>query len=220
MNPIFESGIYKFNKPVGWTSFDVVNWVKHRATTTKVGHAGTLDPAAEGLLVVAVGRENTKHIDIIANGDKEYIFEITFGIITDTYDREGKIIKQTADFTLTREELEKTLLKFTGPQKQIPPMFSAIKKNGQKLYDLARKGIEVEREPKDIIIEVLELQNFSLPTALIRTVCSKGTYIRSLCYDIGQTLGMGAYMSKLVRTRIGHYTLDDTCLVPISERKQ
>lgn len=220
MKPLFEPGIYKFNKPLGWTSFDVVNWVKHRTANSKVGHAGTLDPAAEGLLIVAVGRQNTRNIEAIIGGDKEYIFEITFGIVTDTYDREGTITGQTADFSLTREQVEQTLRQFIGPQKQVPPMYSAIKKDGRKLYELARKGIEVVREPKDIVIHELELLSFDRPKANLRTVCSKGTYVRSLCYDIGQRLGMGAYMSKLKRTRIGHYTLDNTCLIPVSERKK
>lgn len=216
---LFNPGIYCFNKPVGWTSFDVVNWVKHRAVTTKVGHAGTLDPAAEGLLIVAVGREHTKHIDEIAGKDKEYIFEITFGIVTDTYDREGKVIRETTNFNLSKELLLTTLEKFKGAQQQIPPMFSAIKKDGQKLYNLARKGIEIERQPRNIMIYELDLEEFTGTTAKIRVICSKGTYIRSLCYDIGENLGLGAYMSKLLRTRIGTYTLDDSSLVPEPGRK-
>lgn len=216
---LFKEGLYCFHKPLGWTSFDVVNWVKHRAVTTKVGHAGTLDPAAEGLLIVAVGREYTKHIDDISGKDKEYIFEITFGKVTDTYDREGQVLRETRDFTLSQEQLLATLEKFKGAQQQIPPMFSALKKDGQKLYELARKGITIERPPRAIFIAELELQEFTDTTATIRTVCSKGTYIRSLCYDIGETLGMGAYMSKLVRTRIGSYILDQSCLIPESGRK-
>jgi len=210
----FSKGLYAFNKPVDWTSFDVVNWVKYRAKGEKVGHAGTLDPAAEGLLLVAVGRENTSKIQELADMEKEYIFEITFGIITDTYDREGKVIAEVKDFTMTKPMLQETLIKFTGKQKQVPPMYSAVKINGEKLYNLARKGIEVERQPKEIEIKELELQEITEKTAVIRAVCSKGTYIRALCYDIGKDLGMGAFMSKLTRTKIGPFLLDEKCLVP------
>lgn len=214
--PLFSEGLYSFNKPLGWTSFDVVNWVKHRAITKKVGHAGTLDPAAEGLLLVAVGRAHTKNIDLLSTQDKEYIFEITFGIVTDTYDRDGKTIRTTTDFTISPEQFTQTLQSFLGQQQQVPPMYSAIKKDGQKLYDLARKGIEIERAPRTITIYELEQLTFTGTTATVRTVCSKGTYIRSLCYDIGEKLQVGAYMSKLTRTRIGEYTLHAECLVPTS----
>jgi tRNA pseudouridine55 synthase len=215
----FAEGIYKFNKPLNWTSFDVVNWVKHRAVTRKVGHAGTLDPAAQGLLIICVGRLFTKNIDLIANEDKEYVFEITFGTETDSYDSEGKITYQNNNFTLTEETLRNVLQLFHGEQQQIPPMHSAVKHQGQRLYKLARAGKEVEREPRNITIKELDLLAFDGKKAKIRTVCSKGTYIRSLCYDIGRKLGIGAYMSQLTRTKIGDYLLDDTCLIPESTRE-
>lgn len=215
---LFNEGIYCFHKPLDWSSFDVVRWVKRQASTKKVGHAGTLDPAAEGLLIVAVGREHTKRIDEIAGQDKEYIFEITFGTVTDTYDRTGKILRSTENFTLNQEQFLSTLESFQGPQLQIPPMHSAIKIQGQRLYKLARQGLEVERQPRGICILELELLEFTGRTASVRVVCSKGTYIRSLCYDIGEKLGCGAYMSKLIRTRIGSYILDGYCLVPESGR--
>ena len=216
----FNKGLYSVHKPCGWTSFDVVNWIKHRSVTRKVGHAGTLDPAAEGLLLVAVGREYTRQIEQLASADKEYVFEITFGIVTDTYDREGKIISENKDVAVIKEDLLHVLKRFKGPQQQLPPMYSAVKQNGQKLYQLARKGLEVERKPKQIIVHELELLDFQENRSLLRTVCSKGTYVRTLCYDIGQELGTGAYMSKLTRTRIGKYLLDESCIVPVSGGKK
>ncbi len=211
----FKQGIYTFYKPITWTSFDVVNWVKYRAGGEKVGHAGTLDPIAEGLLIVAVGRKFTKGLEVLVNCDKEYFFEITFGSVTDTYDSTGKVIRQTADFSLTKEQLLSVTNTFIGEQDQIPPMFSAIKQQGKKLYDLARKGIEVVREPRKVNITELELLSFDGKKAELRAVVSKGTYIRSLCYDIGEKLGIGAHMSKLKRTRIGSFKLDDRALHPV-----
>lgn len=215
----FEEGIYKCNKPIGWTSYDVVNWVKHRAVTKKVGHAGTLDPLAEGLLLVAVGRKYTKAMNFLLGQDKEYIFEISFGLTTDTQDISGNVIKKITDYSLEKENFEACLKQFLGEQAQLPPMYSALKVNGQKLYDLARRGQEVEREKRKITIKELELLNFAKDKALVRAVCSKGTYVRTLCHDIGEKLGMGACMSALRRTRIGDFVLDESALVPVSERK-
>ena len=215
----FETGLYLFNKPLGWTSFDVVNWVKHRSKTKKAGHAGTLDPAAEGLLLVAVGREYTRDIEKLAAQEKEYICEITFGIVTDTGDSEGKILSQKS-VKITKNQLDEVLKGFIGKQMQIPPMYSAVKVQGRKLYELARQGIEIERPPKEIEIKELELTGFLPPDkAVLRIVCSKGTYIRTLCYNIGEKLGTGAYMSKLKRTRIGEYKLNAECIVPEGSRK-
>lgn len=215
----FQNGLYCFNKPIGWSSFDVVNWVKHRSVTTRVGHAGTLDPAAEGLLLVAVGREFTRDIDKLSSAEKEYICEITFGSTTDTGDREGAILTQkNIDLQLT--DLQKVLPEFLGKQMQTPPMYSAVKFQGQPLYKLARRGIEIKRQPKEIEIKELELLEFTPPDkAKLRIVCSKGTYIRTLCYNIGEKLETGAYMSALVRTRIGDYKLDNNCLTPQGTRK-
>jgi tRNA pseudouridine55 synthase len=215
----FEEGIYKCNKPIGWTSYDVVNWIKHRAVTKKVGHAGTLDPLAEGLLLVAVGRKYTKAMNFLLGQDKEYIFEISFGLTTDTQDISGNVLKKSTDYFLEKENFETVLKQFLGEQEQLPPMYSALKVNGQKLYDLARRGQEVEREKRKITIRELELLSFTKEKALVRAICSKGTYIRTLCHDIGEKLGMGACMSALRRTRIGDFVLDESALVPVSERK-
>jgi tRNA pseudouridine55 synthase len=210
----FEHGIYSLHKPLGWTSYDVVNWVKRRCDTRKVGHAGTLDPAAEGLLLVAVGREYTKQLEQLTGQEKEYVCEITFGIVTDSGDSEGKILsRQNAN--IEKNKLQTVLNSFIGKQKQTPPMYSAVKVRGQKLYELARQGLEVERPPKEIEIKELEMLNFLPPDkANLRVVCSKGTYIRALCYNIGEKMETGAYMSRLTRTRIGEYRLNAECITP------
>ncbi|MDR2431192.1 MAG: tRNA pseudouridine(55) synthase TruB [Candidatus Margulisbacteria bacterium] len=215
----FEHGIYLFNKPPGWSSFDVVNWVKRRCDTRKVGHAGTLDPAAEGLLIVAVGREHTKELEKLSAGEKEYICEITFGIVTDTGDREGKILsRQTVQ--LEQEKLDAVLKTFLGRQSQIPPMYSAAKIHGTPLYKLARQGLEIPRRPKIIEIKDLKMLKFIPPDkAVLKIICSRGTYIRTLCYNIGEKLGAGAYMSGLLRTRIGSHRLDEKCLIPQGNKK-
>ncbi|MDR1452952.1 MAG: tRNA pseudouridine(55) synthase TruB [Candidatus Margulisbacteria bacterium] len=215
----FENGIYSFHKPPGWTSYDVVNWVKRRCATRKVGHAGTLDPAAEGLLLVAVGREYTKQLEQLTGQEKEYLCEITFGIVTDSGDSEGKILARQ-NVSIEKNKLQPILNSFIGKQKQTPPMYSAVKVRGQKLYELARQGLEVERPAKEIEIKELALLDFLPPDkARLRIVCSKGTYIRVLCYNIGAKMGTGAYMSKLIRTRIGVYKLSADCIIPRGSRQ-
>lgn len=217
----FEEGLYKFNKPVGWTSFDVVNWVKKRAAVKKVGHGGTLDPLAEGLLIVAVGRQSTKSLEEIIGYDKEYFLEITFGVATDTYDKEGTVIEEKKDFLITREALLDVLNTFRGETDQLPPMYSAVKINGQKLYQLARAGKVVERQPRKIHIHEIELLDYNnQDQALVRVVCSKGTYIRTLCYDIGNKLAVPAHLSFLRRTKIGEFILDETAVVPVGSRRE
>lgn len=225
LKKIFKPGLYKIDKPSGWTSFDVVNWMRQRSCDdavkrVKVGHAGTLDPGATGLLIVSVGRKFTRNIDTLINSDKEYIFEITFGKVTDSYDMDGKVIRETKDFEISKEKLLPVLEKYRGKIKQVPPMFSAKQKDGQRLYQLARKGIEVEREAVEVEIKELELLEFSESLARLRVVCSKGMYVRSLCYDIGETLGCGAYMSSLVRTRIGDFNLKDSDVISLEKLKK
>ncbi len=217
----FEEGLYKFNKPLGWSSFDVVNWVKKRTTVKKVGHGGTLDPLAEGLLIIAVGRTATSSLEKILGYDKEYILEITFGLATDTYDKEGSVIAEKKDFVISQEELLAVLDTFKGETEQLPPMYSALKVNGQKLYQLARAGKTVERQPRKIQIHELELLDYNnKDKARLRVVCSKGTYIRTLCYDIGQKLEVPAHLSFLRRTRIGDFVLDETAVVPVGTRRE
>ncbi len=204
------------DKPVGWTSFDAVNFVRHnlrQATGNKkikVGHAGTLDPFATGLLIIAAGRENTKRIDEFKVMPKTYIADIRLGATSDTFDSEGNItVSDISNVdTITLDKIKEVLDTFIGPQLQLPPMFSAKKIDGQRLYDLARKGITVERQPNEITIFDIKLLNFNYPDLSIEVTCSTGTYIRTLAYDIGNKLGVGAYCQELRRTAIGQYNVD------------
>lgn len=200
------NGIVVINKEKGYTSHDVVNVVRKALGTRKVGHTGTLDPNASGVLPICVGK-STKACDLITFSDKEYIAEVRLGITTDTYDIWGNVISE-CDVNITKEELLCAISHFTGEISQIPPMYSAIKQNGKKLYELARQGIEVERKARKITIYECELLEFSGDVFKIRVSCSKGTYIRSLCYDIGEYLGCGASMTSLIRTRSSVFTLD------------
>ncbi len=173
----------------------------------KIGHAGTLDPFADGVMVMLVGRDFTRLSDKFLNQDKEYIGTIRLGIATDTFDCEGKIISENP-LIPTLEQLEAVISEFQGTIKQIPPMFSAKKKNGVKLYDLARKGEVIDREPVEVTLQT-KLISYAYPEAVISVKCSKGTYIRSIANDIGERLGCGGHLSSLTRTRSGNYNLDD-----------
>ena len=204
------------NKPVGWTSFDVVGFIRKKARIAhpenkkiKVGHAGTLDPFATGLLIVGVGREATKRLDEFKGMPKTYIATIQLGAVSDTYDIDGVIIPNPIKKEPTTTEVENTIKTFLGPQQQIPPMYSAKKINGKKLYELARQGITIERKPSDIEIYEINLLEYTWPILKIEVKCSAGTYIRSLANDIGQKLGVGAYCSALTRTAIGDYKLEN-----------
>lgn len=199
-------GFLIINKPAGPTSHDVVNKVRKITGVRRVGHAGTLDPFASGVLIVAVGREATREISKFVKMDKEYVATLFLGAETDTYDREGKKIntplaKGIGGIFLS--DIEKVLKTFLGKQKQIPPMYSAKKINGQKLYELARKGLEIERQSCDIEIYDISMEDYHPPFLKIRVKCSTGTYIRSLAFDIGKQLGTGAYLEELERTAIG-----------------
>lgn len=201
-------GIINVNKPKGITSFDVIRKLRKILSMKKIGHTGTLDPLATGVLIVCTGK-GTKLVQDIESLSKEYIAEFDLGYKTDTYDIEGKVIdKIENDFTVTREKLEEVLKKYIGDIKQIPPMYSAIKIDGKKLYDLARKGEVVEREARNITIHSLELLEFDGKKAKIKCEVSKGTYIRSLIYDIGEDLKVFATMTSLVRIRVGDETLE------------
>lgn len=219
------SGILIINKPSGFTSHDVVNKVRKIFNIKRVGHAGTLDPIATGVLVVMVGKKATKLSSKLTGQDKEYIFEMEFGRKTDTGDIEGKIIEEMSYQTtrlsarrvkLSRKEVKQIIPKFLGEIEQTVPLFSAVKVKGKKLYELARKQSTIDiKLPKRIIkIHELELLKFaagtdnSYPTAKFRVVCSKGTYTRVLVEDIGKALGLPTYQKSLVRTRSGNFTLD------------
>ena len=202
-----ESGFIHINKPASWTSHDVVAHLRRVTGEKKIGHAGTLDPFATGLLIVGVGREATRELDKFLKQDKEYIAELHLGAASDTYDLTGKIEESDAT-SPAEDDIKNILKKFTGKQDQIPPMYSAKKVAGKKLYELARKGKEIKREPSKIVIHEIELLNFDWPSLKIRVSCSSGTYIRSLAHDIGKELGTGAYLEKLERTKIGEHQLN------------
>lgn len=207
-------GILNINKPKGKTSFDIVAMVKRAIGMRQVGHAGTLDPAATGVLPVCFGRA-TRIIEFMADANKTYLAEIELGITTDTYDAEGKIISRTDPSLVTQAALETALASFRGIIQQTPPMYSAIKHHGKPLYELARAGVEIERKSRIAKIFSIELINWQPPIAAVEVVCGKGTYIRSLAFDLGQLLGCGAYLKSLVRTRNGIFDINDA--VPADE---
>ena len=214
------NGIIIIDKPQEWTSNDVVSRLRRVFNTRRIGHGGTLDPMATGVLPVFVGRA-TRGVEFFEHAEKVYETTIRFGLTTDTEDITGKVLTET-EVSLTEEDLQKVLPRFRGEILQVPPMYSAIKVNGQKLYDLARKGREVERQPRPITIHELELLEFSGKEARLRVRCSKGTYIRTLCKDIGEALGCGGCMAALRRVQAGEYTLEGSIplrqLLDISER--
>lgn len=195
-------GIINVNKPKGITSFDVIRKLRKILSMRKIGHTGTLDPLAEGVLLVCVGKATKLAQDIEAHS-KEYIAGFELGYKTDTYDIEGVTVDKKENFSVTLEELSEVIKEFIGNIKQVPPMYSAIKINGQKLYDLARKGEVVEREARDIFIESIEILEFDGKKGILKCKVSKGTYIRSLIYDIGEELNTFAVMTSLVRTQVG-----------------
>ena len=202
-------GFVNINKPKGMTSHDVVANVRRLTGIRQIGHTGTLDPFAEGVLPICIGRA-TRLIEYLED-DKAYLATVQFGSNTDTYDIDGQVT-QTFDKKVTREEIEAILDDFRGEIEQMPPIYSAIKVNGKKLYEYARKGEEVEIKPRSVVIEKLELVDFDAvkQTAQLEVKCSKGTYIRSLAFDIGKKLGAGAHLSALVRTQAGRFKLENS----------
>lgn len=211
-----EGEILYIDKPHGWTSFDAVKRVRGallrrmNLRKLKVGHAGTLDPLATGVMIICTGRA-TRRIDELQAGVKEYIAEITLGATTPSFDLETEIDVTYPTDHITRELVEQTLARFTGRIEQIPPAFSACKIDGHRAYRLARQGREVALKPKVLVIDSLELLDFSPRRITVRVVCSKGTYIRALARDIGAALGSGAHLTALRRTRVGDISVDD-CL--------
>ena len=199
-------GIIVVNKPKGITSFDVIRKLKKILKTKKIGHTGTLDPLATGVMLMCVGKATKLAADLEAK-DKVYIADFDIGYATDTYDIEGKKIAENI-IEISKENLEQSIKKFIGNIKQVPPMYSAIKIDGNKLYHLARKGIEVERPERDVTIEYINLLDFKDNKAKIETKVSKGCYIRSLIYDIGQDLGTYTTMTTLQRKQVGDYSLE------------
>ncbi|MDR3730044.1 MAG: tRNA pseudouridine(55) synthase TruB [Oscillospiraceae bacterium] len=201
------NGILIIDKPADWTSMDVCAKLRGILKERRIGHGGTLDPMATGVLPVFVGQA-TRAVEFAENGEKEYVAGLRLGLTTDTQDVTGQVL-ETRPVSVDRGELEAILPRFTGPLEQIPPMYSAVKIGGQKLYELARKGREVERKPRPITIFSLEVLEQTSPTDyVLRVRCSKGTYVRTLCHDIGQALGCGGCMSSLRRTMAAGFTLD------------
>ena len=213
-------GIVIIDKPADWTSMDVCAKLRGIFHERRAGHAGTLDPMATGVLPVFVGRA-TRAVSFAQSGRKEYIAGLHLGCVTNTQDIGGAVLRQSPVMA-NRADLERVLPRFTGEIEQIPPMYSAIKINGQKLCDLARKGKEVERKPRSITIFTLEVLGQSSPTDYtLRCCCSKGTYIRTLCHDIGQELGCGGCMSSLRRTMAAGFSLEDAVtLEEVQERRE
>lgn len=200
------NGVLVVDKPSGITSYDVIRQLKKLPNIEKIGHAGTLDPIATGVLVILLGKFTKLATQLLAD-DKEYIFEATFGITTDTQDSTGKVLSEN-EANLDRHMILETIKKFTGEIEQVPPMVSAAKHKGERLYKLARKGISVERKPKKIFIKEFDLIRSEGNKAVFRIVSSKGTYVRTLCHDIGEDIGCGAHMSALRRVRSGRFTID------------
>ena len=201
-------GIVIVDKPKGWTSQDVVSKLRGVLKTRRIGHGGTLDPMATGVLPVFVGR-GTRAVEFFEHAEKTYETLLRLGLTTDTEDITGTVLTQQ-EVSVTKELVEEVLARFRGDIMQIPPMYSAIKVNGQKLYDLARKGREVERQPRPVTIHELTLLGMEAEGIRLRVRCSKGTYIRTLCKDIGQALGCGGCMAQLRRVQAGEYTIGDS----------
>ena len=206
-------GVLNVYKEKGYTSHDVVAKLRGIVKQKKIGHTGTLDPDAEGVLPVCFGKA-TKLCDLLTDKDKTYQAVLLLGQVTDTQDTSGQVLEKHSTEDLTNEKVENVIRSFEGEYDQIPPMYSALKVNGKKLYELARAGIEVERKPRRVVINSLRVNDINLEddikTVTITVDCSKGTYIRTLCDDIGKKLGCGACMMSLKRTRVGDFIIDDT----------
>ncbi len=203
------NGILNVNKPRGWTSFDVVNFVRGRSRVKRVGHAGTLDPAAEGVLPVLLGQA-TRLTEYLVDASKTYAAIIELGAETDTYDAEGEVVSRTDASSLTRDAVEAALAAFRGEFDQTPPIYSAIKRDGQPLYKAARRGIDVEAPPaRRVTVHRLDLTAYEPPLVHVEVDCSKGFYVRSLAHDLGAALGVGGHLANLVRTRVGSFRLED-----------
>ena len=212
----FDAGVFLIDKPPGPTSFAMVHRLRRVLGIKKVGHAGTLDPFASGLLILCAGRAATRLISSFMQGEKEYLATLCLGVETETLDPEGAVTARHPVGSISKDVIECCLAGFTGVQQQVPPIYSALKHKGRPLYYYARKGIEIIKEPREICIRALErtddCQDLSGDEALlhIRVVCSKGTYIRTLAADIGRTLGCGAYLKQLRRIRSGCFSVDQS----------
>lgn len=212
-------GVININKPLGMTSHDVVAQLRRILDMKRIGHTGTLDPEATGVLPVCVGKA-TKITELLTAAQKQYVARVQLGIVTDTQDATGEVLR-TSPVTAEKEEVLQALKSFEGEISQIPPMYSAIKVDGKKLYELAREGKEIEREPRRITIYGIKLLDFDLENHCftMRVDCSKGTYIRTLCQDIGEALGCGAHMAGLTRTRSGQFQIENSITLEEVEQR-
>lgn len=206
------SGILIIDKPKGMTSHDVVNIVRKVLNIKKVGHAGTLDPIATGVLIILIGKA-TKKSDSLLNEDKDYSVTLRLGSATDTGDASGKIIRADSLTGLSAGTVRDTIMSFVGERVQVPPMYSAVKFKGRPLYKLARKGIEIPRAARKINIKEIRVKDISFPDVVFDISCSKGTYVRQLCSDIGERLGRGGHMAELKRTRSGDYDISQAVTI-------
>lgn len=210
--PFTTAGVLLVDKPADWTSFDVVNFVRSRFNVPKIGHCGTLDPAATGLLVLVLGKF-TALSGKFSGDDKVYDATLLLGRETDSGDLTGNVTAECDCSCVTEAMLRETIARFTGDILQTPPMVSAVKKDGQKLYELARKGIEVEREPRKITVYSVDVQNIALPECRFVMHCSKGTYVRTYCSDLGRALGVCGTLKSLRRLKSGMFHLEDAVTV-------
>lgn len=210
-------GVLNINKPDGMTSMDVVRHIKRASRQKRVGHGGTLDPFATGVIPVCLGQA-TRMMEFLIDGTRVYRAVVELGVETDTYDVEGTITAQQDASGITREDVEAALEGFKGDIKQVPPMYSALKKNGKRLYELARAGIEVEREARDVEVHNIAVRNWSSPSFEIDVHCGRGFYMRSLAYDLGQILGCGGHLKSLGRLRAGTFTIEDAVDLSEAER--
>lgn len=211
-------GVLNINKPAGMTSHDVVDAVRKILGIRRVGHTGTLDPQATGVLPLCVGRA-TRIAQYLTQADKEYVMTLCLGITTDTLDAAGKQTGRVEEVRVRREEVEAVLPRFVGEIQQVPPLFSAKKVRGERLYRLARRGEQVERQPITVRIYALDLEGFAPPFVTLKMRCSKGTYARSLCDDIGRALGCGGHLHALTRTRSGRFSLEGILTLEVLERR-
>ena len=206
--PQINGGFLNINKPAGMTSMDVIRIVRRLTGQRKVGHGGTLDPDATGVLPICIGRA-TRFIDRFVQGRKVYEATATFGTSTDTYDASGRVTAKSDASTITREVIEAALPGFMGEISQIPPMYSAIKVKGVRLYKLAREGKEIEREPREVMVYGLDITSWDSPTLELRIECGSGFYARSVVHDLGQALGNTAHLGKLIRSQVGRFALGE-----------
>ncbi|MFQ5828768.1 MAG: tRNA pseudouridine(55) synthase TruB [Candidatus Methylomirabilia bacterium] len=207
MTSTVRSGVLIVAKGAGITSFQVVALLRRLLRAPKIGHGGTLDPEATGVLPILVN-EATKLTPYLADHEKEYVAAVRLGLVTDTQDMTGSVLREAPVPLLIASQLREVLARFTGRIQQVPPMYSALHRGGKRLYELARQGVTVDREPRPVMIHTLSLEGVDGPSFTIRIVCGRGTYIRTLCADIGEALGSGGTLERLVRTRFGPYPLD------------